>query len=186
MPMIAAVMDEAAAGFDALELIGVTVGPGTFTGLRIGLAAARAIGLARRVAVAGVSTLQALADAVPASERHGRTITAVVDSKREDVFVQDFDCSLCPLAPPRIVPPDRVFADSRAAVAVGNGVGRIDVLPRQVIASSAPPFPHAATVAPLAASLHEAGTALPPLPLYLRAAETSRPVFPRACPRVPC
>lgn len=190
MPMIAAVMDEAEASFAALDLVGVTVGPGTFTGLRIGLAAARAIGLARRIAVAGVSTLQALASAVPASERHGRTLRAVVDSKREDVFVQDFDAFLHPLAPPRIVLPDRVFADNcSATVAVGNGMNRIETLPRHVIVSSAPPFPHAATLAPLAASLHGDGTALPALPLYLRAAETGsarRPVALPACPIPAC
>ena len=174
MPMIADVMEEAKTAFDALDLIGVTVGPGAFTGLRIGLAAARGIGLGAHVPVVGVSTPYALAHAVPEDERNGRTITAIVDSKREDVFVQDFDSSFHPLGPIRISPPELVFAGTAVrVVAVGNGLNKIECLPENVLRSSASPFPHASLVASLAASHHDDGSALPAAPLYLRAADTT-------------
>ena len=60
MPLLDRVVSDSG-GFDALDRVGVTVRPGSFTGLRVGIAAARAIGIACRVPVVGVSTLAALA-----------------------------------------------------------------------------------------------------------------------------
>src|SRR5690348_13641272 len=66
-PMLADTMAEAGLGFDALDAIGVTVGPGAFTGIRIGLATARGIGLAAALPVYGVTGFAAIASAVPES-----------------------------------------------------------------------------------------------------------------------
>ncbi|MBF0307713.1 MAG: tRNA (adenosine(37)-N6)-threonylcarbamoyltransferase complex dimerization subunit type 1 TsaB, partial [Alphaproteobacteria bacterium] len=60
LPMIVAVMADGGAAWRDLTLIGVTVGPGTFTGIRIGLAAARGLGLAAGLPVAGVGTADAV------------------------------------------------------------------------------------------------------------------------------
>src|ERR1700756_5492377 len=57
MPLIARVMDRAATEFDELDRIAVTVGPGSFTGLRVGIAAARGLALAARKPAVGLSTL---------------------------------------------------------------------------------------------------------------------------------
>jgi tRNA threonylcarbamoyl adenosine modification protein YeaZ len=59
MPLIERVMAGVDGGFGSLSRVAVTVGPGSFTGLRVGVAAARAIGLAARIPVVGVSTLAA-------------------------------------------------------------------------------------------------------------------------------
>src|SRR4051812_14151460 len=65
VPMLAAAMEEAGLGFGDLDAVGVTVGPGAFTGIRIGLAAARGIGLASGLPVFGVTGFAAIAAAVP-------------------------------------------------------------------------------------------------------------------------
>lgn len=96
-PMIAEVMAESEISFGELAAVGVTVGPGAFTGLRIGLATARAIALAARVPVIGVTTFAALARAVPASERVGRRLLVAVNGKRRDVFIQLLDADDTPL-----------------------------------------------------------------------------------------
>lgn len=84
-PMVQAVMAAAGLGFDALDRIGVTVGPGSFTGLRVGLAFAKGLSLARRLPCVGVGTLEALA----ASAGDGR-VAAAVDARQERVYLQLF------------------------------------------------------------------------------------------------
>ena len=61
MPLIARVMDASGGGFDALDRIAVTVGPGSFTGLRVGIAAARGFALATGKPAIGLTTLAAFA-----------------------------------------------------------------------------------------------------------------------------
>src|SRR3954469_5612836 len=64
MPMIRAAMRDAALEFDALDLIAATVGPGAFTGIRIGLAAARGLALAAGKPAVGVTSFEAVAEGV--------------------------------------------------------------------------------------------------------------------------
>jgi tRNA threonylcarbamoyladenosine biosynthesis protein TsaB len=91
VPAIAAVLDEARLGIDACARIGVTVGPGHFTGLRIGLAAARGFGLATGAPVIGVSTLEVLAVAAAKDNDAGLPLLAAVDSRRAEPYFQRFD-----------------------------------------------------------------------------------------------
>src|SRR5919108_3263764 len=90
MPMVLETMAEAGETLRRLNAVAVSVGPGAFTGLRIGLAAARGVGLAAAIPVVGVTTFAAVAEAVPESERDGRTLIVLLDTKRGDVFVQRF------------------------------------------------------------------------------------------------
>ena len=59
MPLIGRVITQSGIGFESLDRIAVTTGPGSFTGLRVGLSAARGLGLAARKPVVGVTTLTA-------------------------------------------------------------------------------------------------------------------------------
>lgn len=74
-------------GWEQVGLIGVGLGPGSFTGLRIGIATARALAQARSIPIAGVGSLDALAEGIAASDRSsGRPALAVLDARRGQVF----------------------------------------------------------------------------------------------------
>lgn len=169
MPMVVAVMAEAGLDYPELSLIGVTVGPGAFTGIRIGLAAARGLGLAAGLPVAGVTTPAAIARATTAAERAGRTVLVAVESKRTDLFVQPFDEKLRPLAEIAALPPEAVAETwgQRPLLLAGDGAARLAPLLPDTPLSEAPGAPDAAQVAAAAAEAWTAGTALPPRPLYL-------------------
>jgi len=79
----------AGAPWDAVERLAVGVGPGGFTGLRIGIATARALAQARGLPVVGVSSLAALA-AGAADEAAGRPVVAVIDARRGEVFAAEY------------------------------------------------------------------------------------------------
>jgi tRNA threonylcarbamoyladenosine biosynthesis protein TsaB len=85
-PLIGATIAAAGVAFGALERIAVTVGPGSFTGVRVGLAAARGFGLALGIPVIGVTTGAVLAHG---AARTG-TIISLIDSKRGDFYVEAF------------------------------------------------------------------------------------------------
>ncbi|WP_029012518.1 tRNA (adenosine(37)-N6)-threonylcarbamoyltransferase complex dimerization subunit type 1 TsaB [Niveispirillum irakense] len=89
VPLVQAVLAEAGIGFGDIDRIGVTVGPGTFTGLRIGLAAARGFALAAGCPLVGVTTLEAAVAGLQPLPAEG-IILAVIESRREDLFVQPF------------------------------------------------------------------------------------------------
>src|SRR6202034_2903620 len=87
-------------GFSSLARIAVAMGPGSFTGVRIGLAMARAMGMALAIPVVGVSTLAAFA-APLLSEPGTGIIAATIDARHGSVYFQLFEASGRPLAPPR-------------------------------------------------------------------------------------
>ena len=170
MPMVARVMDAARCEFAELDRIAVTVGPGSFTGLRVGISAARGIALAAGKAAIGLSTLSALA-APHVAARADRTIIAAIDARHEQVYFHVFAPNGITLVSPRL---DRVRAAVRAvpvgpAAIVGSGAARVAAhwpsgspTPR-VEANAAPDI---GWVARLGAAAQDGGTA--PKPLYLR------------------
>ncbi len=87
-------------GLASLERIAVTIGPGSFTGIRVGVALARAMGMALEVPVVGVSTLMAFAAQLLAAPRQG-IIAAAIDARHGCVYFQLFEPSGRALAPPR-------------------------------------------------------------------------------------
>ncbi len=174
MPMVTEVMAEAGVAFDGLDLLAATVGPGAFTGLRIGLAAARGMALALSIPCLGVTTLEAVAEGVPPAEREGRTVLAALDAKRADLYVQLFSSDLEPRsAPEALMPADLSRLVSGAAVVVGDAaeiaLEALNDSGGDVLSSSAPGIADAARIAGIAARRWTPGMALEaPEPLYLR------------------
>ncbi|WP_417578919.1 tRNA (adenosine(37)-N6)-threonylcarbamoyltransferase complex dimerization subunit type 1 TsaB [Pelagibacterium sp.] len=83
-PAIAALLDRCGSRYDRLDRIGVSTGPGSFTGLRIGLSAARGLGLARNIPVIGVPCLLALSLSRPGPSE------LILDAKRGEAYRQSF------------------------------------------------------------------------------------------------
>ncbi len=93
LPMIALALAEARLDVGALDLIAVTVGPGSFTGVRTGLAAARGLALASGRPLVGVTCFAAVADAV-ASEIGNQPLVVALESRRAELFLQRFDAGV--------------------------------------------------------------------------------------------
>ncbi|MDX0625184.1 tRNA (adenosine(37)-N6)-threonylcarbamoyltransferase complex dimerization subunit type 1 TsaB [Sinorhizobium medicae] len=89
-------VDEAlsASGRELAEIdrIAVTTGPGSFTGIRVGVAAARGLALALAKPAVGITTLRAVAES-ESLKQNGQPVLAVIDAKREEVYLQAFDAS---------------------------------------------------------------------------------------------
>ena len=183
LPMVREVLNEASIGFPDIDALAVTVGPGAFTGLRIGLAAARGMALAAGIPCVGVTSLEAIAEGIDMEKRAGRALLVALDSKRGDIFAQVFDAAGPPLAAPRavsfggladILPKQPlIVAGTATSAVIENLVHRgLDVVP-----AVGADCPHAKDVARLAARRHLAGetTNKPPSPLYLRPPDTGAP-----------
>ena len=102
-PMAREVMAQAGIGFHRLERIAVTLGPGSFTGLRVGIAFAKGLALALDLPTVGIGTLEALA-----AEASG-LVFPVVDARRDQVYLQAFEDGRALMAP------DSVSAETAAA-----------------------------------------------------------------------
>ena len=87
LPLVERVISRVDGGFSGLDRVAVTVGPGSYTGLRVGIAAARAIGLAAGVPVVGVTTLSALMAALVSVDKR-RLVAAAIDARHGQVYFQ--------------------------------------------------------------------------------------------------
>jgi tRNA threonylcarbamoyladenosine biosynthesis protein TsaB len=101
LPLIERVMARVEGGFEALGRVAVTVGPGSFTGLRVGIAAARAIGIACGIPVTGVSTLAALAAPLILEQKPG-LVAVAIDARHGNVYFAAFGPDGRAIMPPRI------------------------------------------------------------------------------------
>jgi tRNA threonylcarbamoyladenosine biosynthesis protein TsaB len=108
MPMVATVMD--GQDYKDLDAIAVTIGPGAYTGLRIGLAAARGLALAAHLPVIGVSSFKAVARGAREAEAPVGPMLVVLETKRADLYVQSFDAGLVPSSEPACLLPDAAAA----------------------------------------------------------------------------
>ncbi len=172
MPLVARVMDQTGLAFTDLDRVAVTTGPGSFTGLRVGIAAARGIALATDKPAVGLSTL--FAYAAPQMAADDRIpVVAAIDARHGHVYLQVFGPGGRTLSAPRLAPlREAVQAASAvptcivgsAAQSVAAALSQADAAPAAV---DARPAPDIAWVARIGAGLPEGQS--PPKPQYLRA-----------------
>ncbi|MBF9233148.1 tRNA (adenosine(37)-N6)-threonylcarbamoyltransferase complex dimerization subunit type 1 TsaB [Microvirga alba] len=87
LPLLDRLSSHVEGGFDSLDRVAVTVGPGSYTGLRVGISAARGIGLALGIPVIGVATLSAFLAPLMAGNQRG-LFTAAIDAKHGHIYIQ--------------------------------------------------------------------------------------------------
>ncbi len=165
MPMIMNVMQNAGIAFPALDRIAVTRGPGSFTGIRIGLAAARGIGLAAEKPVVGIDRFSIYRAQMDAP---GKNLFVVIESKRKELFcrfypAQDVASEPCMMASEEIA---TFLAGHKNTICAGDAkIFDIDVLP--------PTENETFTAARLAAAADPADPVFLPRPLYIRAPDVT-------------
>jgi tRNA threonylcarbamoyladenosine biosynthesis protein TsaB len=172
MPLIARVIEQSGIAFAALDRIAVTTGPGSFTGLRVGLSAARGIALAANKPVVGLTTLTAYA-APLVSENCEHPIISAIDARHDHVYLQAVSGNGSSLIRPRVASIEEALGAARfgAPHLVGNAAR---ILAERWPAQAPPPLrvdpqpaPDIAWVAWLGAAVNP--NTAPARPFYLRA-----------------
>lgn len=171
MPLIARVLDQARLNFASIDRIAVTTGPGSFTGLRVGISAARGLALASGKPATGLTTLAAYAAPYIAAD-DTLPVVAVVDARHDQVYLQVFGPGGRTLVTPRI-------ATIRDAVRIAStGAPRVVGTGAKLLAAAWPAHEQPPTIvderrAPDVDWVASLGAAAenpaPPRPLYLRA-----------------
>jgi tRNA threonylcarbamoyl adenosine modification protein YeaZ len=187
MPMIDRVVSGVSEGFASLDRVAVTVGPGSFTGIRIGVAAARGIALACGIEVVGVSTLAALATPLLFAEGE-EIVAAAIDALHGNIYFSAYGASSGRvLASPRLV--SLVDAcnllSAGQVVAVGTGAAALRDKARDLGAeiglADREPWPDIVAVAKLGVVADPRNA--PARPLYLKAPDVTLSAKPSVVPR---
>jgi tRNA threonylcarbamoyladenosine biosynthesis protein TsaB len=181
MPLIARVIEQSGVAFASLDRIAVTTGPGSFTGLRVGLSAARGIALAANKPVVGLTTLTAYAAPV-VSQNSEQPVISAIDARHDQVYFQVVSGNGSSLIGPRVAPIEEALGASRfgAPHLVGNAAS---ILADRWPAHAPPPVKVDALAAPDIAWVAWLGAAVSPntapaRPFYLRAPDAKLPKDP--------
>lgn len=126
MPLIERVMRDAGVRFDELDRVVATVGPGSFTGLRVGISAARGLALACGIRAVGVSTLDALA-APYITDNETVPIVSAIDAKHGNYYLQMVGAGGRLLVPPRVASLDDALRSAAIGLVrlIGSGAAQL-------------------------------------------------------------
>ncbi|MBV1707241.1 MAG: tRNA (adenosine(37)-N6)-threonylcarbamoyltransferase complex dimerization subunit type 1 TsaB [Hyphomicrobiales bacterium] len=176
--LVGKIRDQLLPGLDQVERVAVTVGPGSFTGIRVGIAAARALGLALDVPVVGVSTLSAFAAPLLGDESRA-AVAAAIDARHGAIYVMMISASGAMQVTPRLLKIDQAALQlpSGTLRICGSGAALLAAAARQrglsCDMSGALDAPDISYVARLGALADPASA--PPDPLYLKAPDVTPP-----------
>jgi tRNA threonylcarbamoyladenosine biosynthesis protein TsaB len=167
IPMLVDLLDEAGLKFSDIDRFAVTTGPGSFTGIRVALAAAHGLALGTGKPIVGVTVFEAMAAST--TNRTTRLLVAI-DSRRAELFVQLFDPDGAPLTEPAMLPPEAIanWAGPGQLTLTGDAAGLVAPHLAAMIVNS--PEAWAARVDPVIVARLAAAGAIgpPPAPFYLR------------------
>jgi len=149
-PMLEELLNEAGVAWSDLSAIGVGVGPGNFTGIRISVSAARGLALSLNIPAVGVSSFEAQAIGLP------RPVTSIVDARRDQVYVQELSSD---------GPKQAQLCNKDEIALIANGCKIIG--PDQSISTVA--------IARIAANRYQIPDLPRPAPLYVRAPDAAPP-----------
>ncbi len=185
IPLVGRVMKASGMAFSDLGRVVVTTGPGSFTGLRVGIAAARGLALAAKIPAVGVSTLSAYAAPYLGVDAN-TAVVAAIDARHGQVYLQVFDAGGRTLIAPRLAPladAVRAAADAPARIVGSAAQAVADALPDTApypVAVDPRAAPDIGWVARIGAVVAEPGA--PPKPQYLRAPD-AQPQHAASLPR---
>lgn len=165
--MLTDVLKQADLSFSDIGKLATTIGPGSFSGVRIGLAAARGFALALDLPLVGINSLEAIAAGV--ENFQDKIIMAACDARRGEIYVQIF-ANGQPTSPPQLLNIDEAcsLASETGAEIVGTASEMLGQLNNDLTLSAAPALPDAAIISQLASDRASQG---PVQPLYLRKAD---------------
>ncbi|MDG2242610.1 MAG: tRNA (adenosine(37)-N6)-threonylcarbamoyltransferase complex dimerization subunit type 1 TsaB [Rhodospirillaceae bacterium] len=173
IPAIEKTMNEAGVTYGELDRIAVAVGPGSFTGVRVGLAAGRGIGIATGHPVIGLLTTEVIA---AESQIATSLPTAVaIDARRAEVYLQCFDVNGIATAAPACLLPEAAadVLGNHPWVLVGDGAVRVQphvdsaVVPGEITVANASVLANLAATRPIPQT--------PPSPIYVRPPDATAP-----------
>jgi tRNA threonylcarbamoyladenosine biosynthesis protein TsaB len=182
LPAVSEVVGEAGLSAGEIGAVAVSAGPGSYTGLRVGVTAAKTLAWAVGCDLVAVSTLEALArDAARAAPPRARRLVPAIDARRGEVYAGFFaggDGRAGRLSPDEALPPEELSRRLRAGdhvfgTATAAYPGRL-VLPEGATSADGPVSPRAATIAGMGKELLSRGERSdvhPLAPIYLRPSE---------------
>ena len=166
MPLLVELVAEAGLRFGDLDRFAVTTGPGSFTGIRVALAAAHGLALGTGKPIIGITVFDIIAAQAAAAAKFPRLLVAI-DSRRAELFVQLFDATGVAESAPAMLAPDAVagWAGPGPIMLAGDGTALLAPCFPAAVTADFPTLVDPAALARLAATRH-AGPA--PAPFYLR------------------
>lgn len=188
LPMVDAMLKNAALSLEDMDVLAVSAGPGSFTGVRIGVAAVKGLAFTSKIPCARVSTLAAMAHNADGLPFDG-IVCAVMDARCRQVYTADFLCEggkVIRLTPDEAISIDdlkiRLNSYKKMIFLVGDGANLCytslkEFVPNLILAPPALRFQQATGVAAVAAVLAENGQCIDAaalLPVYLRLPQAER------------
>jgi tRNA threonylcarbamoyladenosine biosynthesis protein TsaB len=168
IPLLSDLVQEAGLAFADIDRFAVTTGPGSFTGIRVALAAAHGLTLGTGKPIVGVTVFEAIAAAAPSVTSR---LLVAIDSRRAELFVQLFDPKGEPLAEPAMLRPEAVAEWTGPGELTLRGDAARLVAPHLAGMIENPPESWTAEVDPaiVAQLAEDRPVGPPPAPFYLRA-----------------